>query len=289
MVKSMTGYGRSDFQIDGDGYFVEIRSLNHRYLDIKLRVSERLGPLEHRIRDAIKKRVSRGALTLSVHADAAAAEEVSLNIEAAKAYLEAAAALKKATGVKGDIDLAGLMKLRDVFTVERGALDAGEAWGPLAEGLGNALDQVNEWRAKEGAALEKDLREKLDTVSALLTDIEARAPEMIAAYRQRLASEMEKFLAKKPDETRILQEAAFYADRADINEELVRARSHIEMFLKYLAADEPVGKRLDFLCQELLREINTISSKSNDAPMKHTAVEIKGELERIREQVQNIE
>jgi uncharacterized protein (TIGR00255 family) len=285
----MTGYGRSDFQIDGDGYFVEIRSLNHRYLDIKLRVSERLGPLEHRIRNALKKRVSRGALTLSVYADAAAAEEVKLNIPAARAYLEAATVLKDETGVKGDIDVAGLMKLRDVFTVERAALDADEAWGPLAEGLDKALGQVNEWRAKEGEALEKDLREKLDTIGALLTDIEARAPEVIAAYREKIAGEMEKILEREPDEARLLQEAALFAARTDINEELVRTRSHIEMFLKYLASDEPVGKRLDFLCQEIFREINTIASKSIDAEMKHTAVEIKGELERVREQVQNIE
>jgi uncharacterized protein (TIGR00255 family) len=289
----MTGYGRSDFQIDDDGYFVEIRSLNHRYLDIKLRVSERLVPLEHRIRDALKKRVSRGALTLSIYADAAAAEGVKLNIEAARAYLEAAAVLKNETGVKGDIDVAGLMKLRDVFTPERGALDAEEAWGPLAEGLAKALDQVNEWRAKEGAALEKDLRGRLDTVGALLTDIEAYGPKVIAAYREKLSGEMakilEKMLGTEPDEARILQEAALFAARSDINEEIVRTRSHIEMFLKYLDAGEPVGKRLDFLCQEIFREINTIASKSNDAYMKHTAVEMKGELERIREQVQNIE
>ncbi len=293
MVKSMTGYGRSDLQIDGEGYFVEIRSLNHRYLDIKLRVSERLGPLEHRIRDALKKRVSRGALTLSIYADTAGAEEVKLNIPAARAYMEAAAVLKDETGVKGDIDVAGLMKLRNVFTAERAAIDAGQAWGPLSEGLGKALDQVNEWRIKEGEALEKDLRGRLDTIGALLTDIEAYAPEVIAAYREKLLGEMEKILEKmldkEPDPARILQEAALFAARADINEEIVRTRSHIEMFLKYLASDEPIGKRLDFLCQEISREINTIASKSVDAAMKHTAVEIKGELERIREQVQNIE
>ena len=285
----MTGYGRGEFDIDGDAYFIEVRSLNHRYLDIKLRAPERLSPLENRIREALKKRMARGACTLSVHAEAPGEAELKLNITAARAYMEAAATLKKETGVGGDVDLGLLLKLRDIFTVDSGTPDIEAAWAALAGGLERALDQVDEWRAKEGRALEEDIKEKLNAVEALVASVQARAPEVLAAYRARLNAEMLKVLEKLADPERILQEAAIFAERVDVDEELVRTRSHIEMFGKYLAMDEPVGKRLDFLCQEIFREVNTMASKSNDAEMKHLAVEMKGELERIREQVQNIE
>ena len=285
----MTGYGRGAFEIAGDAYFIEVRSLNHRYLDIKLRAPERLSPLENRIREALKKRMARGACTLSVHAEASGDGPLKLNIAVARAYMEAAAELKKETGVGGDVDLGLLLKLRDIFRADSDAPDIEAAWGPLAEGLGAALDQVDEWRTKEGRALEEDLKEKLNAVETLLNSVQARAPEVLAAYRARLEAEMSKVLEKKADPERILQEAAIFAERVDVDEELVRTRSHIEMFGKYLAMDEPVGKRLDFLCQEIFREVNTMASKSNDAEMKHLAVEMKGELERIREQVQNIE
>ncbi len=285
----MTGYGRGAFEIDGNAYSIEVRSLNHRYLDIKLRAPERLSPLENRIREALKKRLARGACTLSVHAEASGEGALKLNIAAARAYMEAAATLKKETGVGGDVDVGLLLKLRDIFQADSGAPDIEATWAALAGGLERALDQVDEWRAKEGRALEKDLKEKLNAVEALVASVGKRAPEVLAAYRARLEAEMAKVLEKKADPERILQEAAIFAERVDVDEELVRTRSHIEMFGKYLAMDEPVGKRLDFLCQEIFREINTMASKSNDAEMKHLAVEMKGALERIREQVQNIE
>jgi uncharacterized protein (TIGR00255 family) len=285
----MTGYGRGGFDIGGEAYCIEVRSLNHRYLDIKLRTPERLNPLENRIRESLKKRLARGSCTVSIHAEAAGDAPLKLNIAAARAYMEAAATLKKETGVGGEVDLPLLMKLRDIFTSDSEAPEIEEAWSALAGGLATALGQVEEWRKKEGMALEADLKEKLKKVEGLVASVQARAPEVIKDYRARLEAEMAKVLERKADPERILQEAAIFAERIDIDEELVRTRSHIEMFAKYLAMGEPVGKRLDFLCQEIFREINTMASKSNDAEMKHLAVEMKNELERIREQVQNIE
>ena len=285
----MTGYGRGSFLVGSDAYSVELRSLNHRYLDIKLRSPEHLSPLENRVRELVKKRMARGACTLSIYTESSEAAQLKLNIGAAKAYMEAAKKLKAETGVGGEIDLSMLLKLRDIFTTGSEEPEVEEAWVPLTEALGQALDQVDEWRTKEGAALEADLKKKLLTVEALVDSVAKRAPEVLEAYRARLEAEMLRVLEKKADPERILAEAAIFAERIDIDEELVRTRSHIGMFGKYLAMDEPVGKRLDFLCQEIFREINTMASKSNDADMKHLAVEMKGELERIREQVQNIQ
>ncbi len=289
MIKSMTGYGRGSFLAGGDTYSVELRSLNHRYLDIKLRSPEHLNPLENKVREFLKKRLARGACTLSIYTEASESGALRLNIAAAQSYMEAAKKLKDETGVEGEVDLSMLLKLRDIFTGDPETPEAEQTWEALAVALNQALDQVDDWRAREGAALDADLKKKLKTVEGLVDSVSKRAPEVLKAYRERLEAEMLRVLEKKADPERILTEAAIFAERIDIDEELVRTRSHIEMFGKYLAMDEPVGKRLDFLCQEIFREINTMASKSNDADMKHLAVEMKGELERIREQVQNIQ
>lgn len=285
----MTGYGRGVFSIGEDAYSVEVRSLNHRYLDVKVKLPERFYALEGKIKDEIKKRYTRGSFAVSVFSESSSAPEIKVNVPVAKAYVEAARELKSATGVNGDVDLPLLFKIKDVFTADRKSIDIEQAWGSLLSGLTAAFGQIDEWRQKEGAALEADLRERLDVLAVHLGKIEERAPEVFAEYTDRLNKKMEKIVGDGVDESRILLEAALFADRSDISEEIVRIKSHVDMFKEYLATNEPVGKRLDFLCQELFREGNTIASKANDAKIKQVAVELKGELERVREQVQNIE
>ncbi len=297
----MTGYGRSDFQIGGcapgagaaggrEAFFIEIKSLNHRFLDINCRLPERAFALEHRIRDEIKKRFSRGAVTLVLYSEGPSMPELKINLGVAKAYLDAAEKLRSEFEIGGALDVESLLKLKDIFTAGKKESDAGAIWEPLKNGLCAAFEQMEAWRIKEGQALRDDLEKRLNTLEGFLAKVEARSKPALAAYRDRLKTEMEKILnGRIVDEGRLLLEAAIFAERSDFSEEAVRIRSHLEMFRSYLRADEPAGKRLDFLCQEFLREANTIASKANDAAVTQTVVEIKGELEKIREQVQNVE
>lgn len=288
----MTGYGRAGFTIEGEPFFIEIRSLNHRFLDITLKIPERMGQVEARIKDEIKKRFLRGSVTISISTDYSAVSPMKLNLAAARAYLEAAEELKKELGVPGAVDVGLLLRQREIFYQDRSGgkpIDADSAWAPVGMGLNEALDQVQEWRAKEGASLEDDLKTRLKTLSEFLSSIEARIPEVLPAYRERLKAEMESLLKEKIDEGRIFLEAALFAQKTDVSEEITRIKSHFDMFRYYLGAPEPVGKRIDFLCQELFREVNTIASKANDSMLTQTVVELKWELERIREQAQNIE
>lgn len=290
----MTGYGRSDFQVAvawdaKETFYVEIKSLNHRFLDISSRLPERFFALEQRIRDEIKKRFSRGAVTLVLNSEGVRQQELTLNLGVVRAYLDAAETLQEELDVEGELDAQFFLKLKDIFTAAKLELDAESLWGPLKNGLYAAFEQMEAWRVKEGRALGVDLEKRLCALEGFVAKVEALSPQSIAAYRERLKTEMEKILNGRVDEARLLQEAAIFAQRSDFSEETVRIKSHVEMFRNYMKADEPVGKRLDFLCQEFLREANTIASKANDAPITQTVVEIKGELERIREQVQNVE
>ncbi len=291
MTMSMTGYGRADFELNGETFFVDIRTLNHRYLDIKLRVTDRLGTLEQKIKEALKARIARGAITLSIFTEESnsAERKLSLNINAAREFLSAAEELKRETGVTGEVNLELLLKQRDIFTAEKDKIEVDEAWKALSGALDAAFTQLEEWREKEGAALKLDLQNRINTITEHLDTVEKRAPEIKQGYRKRLEESITRLLDKNAEETRIIQEAAFFAERCDISEEITRARSHFDLFNDYLNNEEPVGKRLDFLCQEIFREVNTVASKANDANMKQTVVEMKGELEKVREQVQNIE
>ncbi|MBE9528784.1 MAG: YicC family protein [Proteobacteria bacterium] len=291
MTMSMTGYGRANFELNNETFFVDIRTLNHRYLDIKLRVTDRLSGLEQKVKEAVKARLERGAVTLSIFAEESGdgTKKLSLNVAAAREFLAVAEVLKNETNVTGEVTLETLLKQRDIFTVEKNEIEEEAAWKALSGALDAAFTQLEEWRSKEGASLELDLRSRIATISEHLDRVELRAPEIKAGYRKRLEESIARLLDKNAEETRIIQEAAFFAERCDISEEITRAKSHFNLFYDYLKSKEPVGKRLDFLCQEIFREVNTVASKANDAHMKQTVVEMKGELEKMREQVQNIE
>lgn len=285
----MTGWGKGDFTIGGDLYTIEVKALNHRFIDISMRAPERFSPFETRIRDEIKKRFARGSFSVHIIPVSAEAPPLRLNLQMAKLYMDAAAELKSALGVKGELDLSAIMRQKDIFTFERKGSVTDEGWEPLRAGLESALGQVEAWRAREGEALKTDLLSRADSLEGLLFTIEARIPKMLEAYRERLKTEMEKVLAERIEESRILLEAAIFAEKTDTAEEATRLKSHIEMFRKLAASEGPIGKKLDFLCQELGREINTIGSKANDVKITQTVIDMKSEVEKIREQVQNVE
>ena len=285
----MTGYGRSDIELGGEVYSVEIKSLNNRYMDISLRTPERFSPFDLRIRDVIKKRFARGSFTVHVNFVSKGAPELKLNGPLVEFYAEAARRLRDEFGISGQIDVPTLLNLKEIFTLEKkGPLEDSD-WGSISSALTTSLDQLEQWRVGEGDVLKKDLLAKLAAVEGLLAGIEVRLPEAVEAHRVKLTEGIEKLIGGNADPARILLEAAVFAEKSDVNEEVVRLKSHLDLFRKFLKFDEPVGKRLDFLCQEIGREINTIGSKPSDVKITQAVIEMKGEVEKIREQVQNIE
>ncbi|GMR04655.1 MAG: YicC family protein [Thermodesulfobacteriota bacterium] len=285
----MTGFGRSTFTVGGEEFFVEVRSLNHRYLDTRIKVPDRFFGLENLIRDEIKKRFSRGSFKVSLFSEESGASGLKINLVAARAYFDAALEIKEALGVKGEPDLGFILAQREVLSAGKESVDVEAESEVIREGVSLALDQVEAWRVKEGESLEKDLKERLQAVRSMLSRIEARLPLILDSYRKRVTEEIKRMLGDRFDESRILLEAAVFAERTDVSEEVVRLGSHFKAFDEYLKLKEPVGKRLDFLCQEIFRETNTIASKASDASVSQTVVEVKWEVEKMREQVQNIE
>ncbi|MBI5587443.1 MAG: YicC family protein [Deltaproteobacteria bacterium] len=289
MAKSMTGYGRGEFSIGTEVFSTEVKSLNHRFLDISLRTPERFALFENGIRDEIKKRFSRGSFTLYISSVSAEAPPLRLNLPMARLYAEAALELERELGIKSELNALAMLRLKDIFTFEKKGHFTEADWEPVKQGLHAAFAEVEEWRIKEGANLKEDLLSRISTVEKLLSGIMERSPEVLEEHKARLAAEMEKLVGSTVDPQRILLEAAVFAERSDINEEITRLKSHLDMFRKFLKFGEPVGKRLDFLCQEIGRETNTIGSKPSDISITQTVIEMKGEVEKIREQVQNIE
>lgn len=289
MIKSMTGYGKSEFTIGGDVYSIEVKSLNNRFMDMKVRLPERFYATENLVRRELKKRFARGSFNLFVNTVVSEAPTLRLNLPVVRAYLDAAGEIKEEFGVEGTLDAAFFMRLKEAFVPAGPAAADDRDWPAFKEGLAEAFDRLDEWRTAEGEALEADLLQRLSELSAYVSKVERMAPDVVINYREGLEKEMARLLDERVDEAKILHEAALFAQRSDIGEEIVRLKSHLEMFRGYLEASEPVGKRLDFLCQEILREANTIASKSGDLRMTQTIVEVKGVLEKMREQVQNVE
>lgn len=292
MIKSMTGYGRAGLTISegAESFIIEIKTVNHRYLDINCRLNDRFFSLEPFIKEEVKKRFSRGAFTVLAYSDQSAPPCLKLNTAVAKAYVDAADALKNSLGIRGELDIEGLLRLKDVFSAPVGKnIDASLLKDALKDCLVSVFNELESWREREGASLGIDVKNRIKSLEALLGAVELRAPEIHTAYREKLRLEMEKILKDRVDENRILAEAAIYAEKCDTSEEITRLKSHFRLFHEYLDGGGPVGKKLDFLCQELFREINTIGSKAGDAGTTRTIVDMKAELEKIREQVQNIE
>jgi uncharacterized protein (TIGR00255 family) len=292
MIKSMTGYGRGEWQGELKQIEAEIRSFNHRYLDVSIRLPRKLNPLEGQVRNLLKQRVSRGRLEVAVQLEdtSAGEQKLELDLSLARDIHLALKSLQETLGLPGEIRLETLANFRDLFVRKEMEVDLEKEWTSLQTALENALTNLEQMRQNEGLNLKSDFLNRLKTVEDLARQIAAQSPLSLQAGRDRLAERVAELSGGlEVDPSRLAQEVAFLAERSDITEELVRLKSHLNQFREMLDRPEPMGRRMEFLLQEFNREANTIGSKANDAGISHLTVEIKSELEKMREQVQNVE
>jgi uncharacterized protein (TIGR00255 family) len=292
MLKSMTGFGRCEIYEGERRFTVEIKGVNHRYLDFGIRMPKKLGFFESAVRSELKKHMERGKVEVFIaYEDLTEANYgVKYNKELAGEYLRHLRQLGADFGLDDDIRVSTLSRYPEVLVMEEQAVDEAALWEHLQKALRGAVAQFDESKKREGASLGDDLLEKLAGMSDNVAAIAARAPQIAAEYQQKLRERIELLLADaKVDETRLLTEVAIYAERACLDEELVRLGSHIETMSAALREGGGIGRKLDFLAQEMNREANTIMSKANDLDITGNALELKTEIEKIREQIQNIE
>ncbi len=292
LIKSMTGYGRAVETINGREFTVELRSVNNRYLDCAVKLPRSLSFAEEAVKQAVKDTVSRGKVDVyvTVRSENAADAKVTLNTAMVEGYLAAMQRMVSDYGVRGDISVSVLSRMPEVFTVEKPEADEGQLLKDLMCVAGKALAGYDAMRTTEGQALEKDLRSRGSVIEELVAKVETGGAQTVADYRARLEAKLREVLASTAiDEGRILTEAAIFADKIAVDEETVRLRSHLQQMYAMLTAGGAVGRKLDFLLQEMNREANTIGSKCTDTRIARVVVDIKAELEKIREQVQNIE
>ena len=292
MVKSMTGYGRAVETVNGREFTVELRSVNNRYLDCTVKLPRSLSFAEEAVKQAVKNTISRGKVDvyISVHSETAADVQVTLNAAMVEGYLAAMKQMVDTYGVRDDISVSLLSRMNEVFTVEKPQVDEEQLLADLMSVVDKALKNYDSMRAVEGKALENDLRSRGNTILELVAQVEAGNSQTVIDYRIRLYNKLKEVLANTAiDESRILTEAAIFADKVCVDEETVRLRSHLEQMNAMLTAGGALGRKLDFLLQEMNRESNTIGSKCTDVKLARIVVDIKAELEKIREQTQNIE
>lgn len=292
MIKSMTGYGRGE-SIKGDRQVViEINGVNHRYFDSNIRMPRSIRFLEEEVKGYVKRHVSRGKLDIYISYDSQAKEDISVCVNEAlcEEYVRAFRRIQAKFDLVDDISISRLMELPDMITIEKNADDEECIWEIVQEALEKAVIAFNNMREKEGSILKEDLVLKSQKIDEIIKEIEKRSPLVIEEYKQRLQLKITEALADvEVDPDRILTEVAIFSDRASIDEELTRLYSHIEQLKSILNEDGVVGRKLDFLIQEINREGNTVGSKANDQEIARHVVELKSEIEKIREQVQNIE
>ena len=295
MFKSMTAFGRERADVGGKDITVEIKSVNNRYFDCSVKLPHIYAPLEQRVKQRLsEKGISRGKVDVGIFVDFAEATdtEILVNREYAARYISALRRLKEEFGLSGEISVMEVARDREVFSIKKPEGDIEAEWGELCPVLDVAIDRFISAREEEGERIEADLKAKIERIREIVEKIEELSGEDIGGYRARLEEKLRAVLADNNitmDESRILTECAIYADRAAIDEEIVRLKSHFSAFYGYTEKDEPVGRSLDFLIQEMNRETNTIGSKCANSSMAHLVVEIKTELEKVREQIQNIE
>ena len=292
MVKSMTGYGRARQTLNGRDITVEVRSVNNRYLDCTVKVPRTYIFAEDMVKSHVQKAVSRGKVDVFITIDAAGADEtvVAVNESLARGYYDALMKLKETFSLEGELSAATLAKFPDVLTVTKAEEDLDSVAADIGAVLDEALAAYNAMRATEGAKLAEDIAGRAATIEGVVAKVEERSPQTVAAYREKLLARMQEVLQSTAvDDSRILTEAAIFADKIAVDEETVRLRSHIAQLRTMLESGQPIGRKLDFLIQEVNRECNTIGSKCNDLTIAQDVVNMKAEVEKIREQVQNIE
>ncbi len=292
LIKSMTGYGRAVETVNGREFTVELRSVNNRYLDCNVKLPRSLTFAEEAVKQAVKASISRGKVDVFISVRSEGGEEVkiSLNKNVLEGYLAAMKEMVCEHGVRGDIDVHVMSRLPEVFTVERPEVDEDQLKEDLMGVVQKALAGYDAMRCTEGKAMENDLRSRGQTILDLVAQVEQGNAQTVTDYRTRLENKLREVLASTSiDESRILTEAAIFADKVAVDEETVRLRSHLQQMDAMLTTGGAVGRKLDFLLQEMNRETNTIGSKCTDLRLARIVVDMKAELEKIREQTQNIE
>ena len=292
MIKSMTGYGRAVETVNGREFTVEVRSVNNRYLDCSVRLPRILTFGEEAVKQAVKNSVSRGKVDvfISVRSESGDEVQVTLNKAVLESYLQAMRQMVTEYGVADDISVSAVSRLPEVFSLEKPEVDEEQLLADLMAVVQKALEGYDTMRVTEGAALDKDLRSRGNTILELVAQVEQGNAQTVVDYRTRLENKLKEVLANTNlDESRILTDAAIFADKVAVDEETVRLRSHLQQMNTMLTAGGAVGRKLDFLLQEMNREANTIGSKCTDVNLARIVVDIKAELEKIREQTQNIE
>ena len=294
MVYSMTGFGRGEFSNEAFDVTLEIKSVNNRYCDIIIKMPKKLNVFEDRIKNRIKSKLSRGRIDVYINLEEKAYDnyEVLPNYEILDKYVNVYREIQKRYEIKDDVTLSLLTRVQDGIDVSYLERGEEEYWTAIEPALDMALSRIEQMRAQEGLQLKNDIHSKVINIKAALGEIELSAPRIVENYRiktrERIASLLEELNAEI-DEIRLANEIAIYADKTNINEEIVRIHSHLDQIDTILSADEPVGRKLDFLVQELNREINTIGSKSPDIDISNLVIGLKSDIEQIREQIQNIE
>ena len=292
MIKRMTGFGRCEVQKDSRKFTVELKSVNHRYLDVNIRMPKKLNFFETAIRTLLKSYANRGKVDIFITYEDLSQTQVSVKYNAALAaeYMKYLKQMEEEFGLENDVRVSTLSRYPEVFTMEEQSEDEEELWNGLKEALEGAFTQFVETRKTEGENLKKDIISKLDLLSEQIGFIEERSPQIVAEYRAKLEDKMKELLADTQiEESRIASEVILFADKICTDEEVVRLKSHISHMRNTLEEKDEIGRKLDFIAQEMNREANTILSKANDIEVSDRAISLKTEIEKIREQIQNIE
>lgn len=292
MIKSMTGFGRCEVQKDSRKFTVELKSVNHRYLDVNIRMPKKLNFFETAIRNLLKSYANRGKVDIFITYEDLSQAQVAVKYNAVLAgeYLKYLKQMEEEFGLENDIRVSTLSRYPEVFTMEEQSEDEEELWNGLKEALEGAFGQFVRTRQTEGENLKRDILAKLDRLSELTAYIEERSPQIVSEYRAKLEEKMKELLADTQiEESRIAAEVILFADKICTDEEVVRLKSHISHMRNTLDEKDEIGRKLDFIAQEMNREANTILSKANDIEVSDYAISLKTEIEKIREQIQNIE
>lgn len=292
VIKSMTGYGRSQMILNGRDILVEIRSVNHRYYEYNSRIPRSYNYIDEKLKVLLKSKISRGKVDVSVSISNIEGRdtEVAINKGVAEGYINALRGVADELCVADDLTLSNLIRLPDVFIVQKAVDDEDEVWGDVAKVADEALERFVSMRETEGEKMRSDVLAKADYILEIVSKVEELSPQTVENYRERLYKKLSEILENKDiDQQRIVTEAAIFSEKIAVDEETVRLRSHISQLRELVNSDESIGRKLDFIVQEMNREVNTIGSKAQDLNITRLVVDMKAELEKIREQIQNIE
>lgn len=292
MIKSMTGYGHYEYQNEEIRMSIEIKTVNHRYCDVYIRLPRQLSCFEDKVRSLITSRVSRGKIDVFINWEniGEGKKEVILDEGLARAYYEAMGKIAQNLGLREDISSSSLVRFPEILRVEKKEEDSEAIWLVLEKAVNEAVNTLLSMREAEGEKLKNSLLDICESIEDYRRKILVRAPQVVSEYKEKLSARIRELMDNNTiDEMRIAMEVAMFADKASINEELVRLKSHLDQFGQIINLDGPIGKKLDFLLQEMNREVNTIGSKANNLEITRNVVELKSEIEKLREQIQNIE